>query len=193
MRRLGIRTMYGAMWDEYDEGTAYMPIVSKKRQVPVHDKYNFMALDEDGFDLPPDWYMRIAGFAGESLRGDRMMHETFPSKELQDYWSTRPRYEEKESDNASASGSNQKKSESWEEWDKLTKEKEGKDEPPPPPYSLEAEEPPVPPRPSATGALNAVPSSPEPFSSPAFSYPAASNCPTILAPFYVASSRILTR
>lgn len=32
-----------------------MPVVSKKRQVPVNDKYNFMALDEDGYDLPADW------------------------------------------------------------------------------------------------------------------------------------------
>lgn len=39
----------------YDEGTAFMPVVSKKRQVPKHDKYEFMALDEDGYDLPPDW------------------------------------------------------------------------------------------------------------------------------------------
>ena len=41
----------------YDEGTAYMPVVSHKRQLPVHEKYNFMALDEDGFDLPSDWYV----------------------------------------------------------------------------------------------------------------------------------------
>ena len=39
----------------YDEGTAFMPVVSKKRQVPKHDKYEFMALDEDGYDLPSDW------------------------------------------------------------------------------------------------------------------------------------------
>ncbi len=32
-----------------------MPVVQNKRQVPKNDKYNFMALDEDGFDLPPDW------------------------------------------------------------------------------------------------------------------------------------------
>lgn len=32
-----------------------MPVVSKKRNLPVHEKYNFMALDEDGFDIPSDW------------------------------------------------------------------------------------------------------------------------------------------
>lgn len=58
-RRLGVRVMYGAMWDEYDEGTAFLPVVQTKRQVPLPcgegGKYKFMALDEDGYDLPSDW------------------------------------------------------------------------------------------------------------------------------------------
>ena len=32
-----------------------MPVVQTKRQLPVHEKFNFMALDEDGYDLPSDW------------------------------------------------------------------------------------------------------------------------------------------
>ncbi|KAI0802971.1 hypothetical protein BC629DRAFT_1696033 [Irpex lacteus] len=134
LRRQGVRTIYGAMWDEYDEGTAFLPVVSKKSQLPVHEKYGFMALDEDGYDLPPDWYMRIAGFAGESLRGERFIQETFPSKELDDYWSSRPHYEEKDE---KACGSGEGEKQSWEEWQKLEKEKE--DLPPPPPYTLEAD------------------------------------------------------
>jgi hypothetical protein len=43
----------------YDEGTALMPVVQTKRQVPVSDKFHFMALDEDGHDLPSDWYATI--------------------------------------------------------------------------------------------------------------------------------------
>lgn len=93
-RHAGVRIIYGAMWDEYDEGTAFMPVVSSSKQLPVHPQFNFLALDADGHSLPSDWYMRIAGFAAESLRGDRMLHESFPVKELQDYWATRPRYEE---------------------------------------------------------------------------------------------------
>ncbi|CAL1696791.1 unnamed protein product [Somion occarium] len=131
VRRQNVRTIYGAMWDEYDEGTAFMPVVSKKRELPVHEKYNFMALDEDGFDLPPD-----------CLHGERLIHETFPSKELQDYWSSRPKYEDKtdEPGCSSGSGSNKEKGESWEEWEKIEKLKEVSDEPPPPPYTLEADE-----------------------------------------------------
>ncbi len=34
-----------------------MPVVSKKRNLPRSDKWRFMALDEDGYDLPPDWYV----------------------------------------------------------------------------------------------------------------------------------------
>ena len=98
-----------------------MPVVSHKRQVPIHDKYRFMALDEDGFDLPPDWYMRICGYAVESIRGERLILGTFPSKELQDYWSSRPHYEDEvSSSSAGGSGSKQgeEKSQTWEEWEK---------------------------------------------------------------------------
>lgn len=93
-RHVGVRIIYGAMWDEYDEGTAFMPVVSSSKQLPVHSQFDFLALDADGHSLPSDWYMRIAGFAAESLHGDHMLHESFPVKELQDYWATRPRYEE---------------------------------------------------------------------------------------------------
>ncbi|KAF7297924.1 hypothetical protein HMN09_01013200 [Mycena chlorophos] len=93
-RLKGVRVFYGAMWDEYDEGTAFLPVVSKAKQLPESERWPFLALDEDGFDLPSDWYMRIAGFAAEGLRSERRVHDTFPNKELQDYWGTRPRYEE---------------------------------------------------------------------------------------------------
>ena len=39
-------------------------------------------------------YMRICGFAVEGLRSERRIFESFPSKELSDYWSSRPKYEE---------------------------------------------------------------------------------------------------
>ena len=85
--------------------------------------------------------MRICGFAAEGLRGDRLILGTFPSKELQDYWSTRPKYEDEAGpSSAGGSGSKDEKGQSWEEWEKLMQNKENGDEPPPPPYSLEAEE-----------------------------------------------------
>lgn len=140
VRRHGVRTVYGAMWDEYDEGTAFLPVVSKKHQVPVLETHKFMALDEDGYDLPPDWYMRICGFAGESLRGERILHDTFPSKELEDYWSTRPRYEDNEAQ-AGPSMSSEGKSSGYAEWSKALEGHEGDVDVPPPPYTLEMENP----------------------------------------------------
>lgn len=147
-KRLGIRTLYGAMWDEYDQGTALMPVVEKSRMLPESDKFSFLALDEDGFELPSDWYMRICGFAGEGLRSERLIHETFPSKELQDYWSTRPKYGEKADPSVSSGSTNSEGDASTESsavsqyqaWlAKLPTHKD--DEPPPPPYTLEADEP----------------------------------------------------
>ena len=41
----------------YDEGTAFMPVVPYKRLLPVSDKYPFLALDADGYDLPSDWWV----------------------------------------------------------------------------------------------------------------------------------------
>ncbi|KAF9560284.1 hypothetical protein CPC08DRAFT_750561 [Agrocybe pediades] len=176
-KRLGVRTMYGAMWDEYDEGTAFMPIVENKRLLPESDKFRFMALDEDGYDVPCDWYMRICGFAAEGLRSERMIHETFPVKELQDYYSSRPRYEEvdvsrkegefisgsvmgaasgsgRSGEGASSSGGNGNDNgggQTYEEW--LAGQKEEKEELPPPPYTLEAEE-------AASSAPGPTPSGP---------------------------------
>lgn len=36
-----------------------MPVVEHKRLLPESDRYPFMALDEDGYDLPSDWLVPI--------------------------------------------------------------------------------------------------------------------------------------
>ncbi|KAK7468293.1 hypothetical protein VKT23_002807 [Stygiomarasmius scandens] len=136
-KRLGVRTVYGAMWDEYDEGTAFLPVVEKTRNLPTSEKYQFLALDCDGYDLPADWYMRICGFASEGLKGERLIHETFPSKELQDFWATRPKYEQHgyKPDASGCEAESGGSGQSYQEW--LSGQGEAKDELPPPPYSLE--------------------------------------------------------
>ncbi|KAG1809837.1 uncharacterized protein HD556DRAFT_1280610 [Suillus plorans] len=153
-RHAGVRIIYGAMWDEYDEGTAFMPVVSSSKQLPVHPQFNFLALDADGYSLPSDWYMRITGLAAESLRGDRMIHETFPVKELQDYWATRPRYEDKTA--------HEEEAERWKEaqrayHDWATKEGGAAVDEAPPPYRLEDEQPTHSPRTSSTPNVRPVP------------------------------------
>ncbi len=61
----GARMLYGAMFDEVDEGTAMFKLAS----VPAP---GFLALDADGCHLPPDWYLRLAGAAAQAVRrGER--------------------------------------------------------------------------------------------------------------------------
>jgi len=54
-RLKGVRSVFGATWDGYEMGTAFLPVVSTKRMLPTDGRFNFMALDEDGHDLPSDW------------------------------------------------------------------------------------------------------------------------------------------
>ena len=87
-------------------------------------------------------YMRICGLAAEVLRSERLIHETFPIKELQDYWTSRPKFEEcnkEDKDNVPSgpvdeSGATQL----YQDW--LASQNEVKEEVPPPPYSLVDEE-----------------------------------------------------
>jgi hypothetical protein len=46
----------------YDEGTAFLPVVEKKRLLPESEHWPFLALDEDGYDLPGDWYVVFSIF-----------------------------------------------------------------------------------------------------------------------------------
>lgn len=39
-----------------------MPVVELKRNLPVSDKFSFLALDEDGFDCPADWLVALILF-----------------------------------------------------------------------------------------------------------------------------------
>ncbi|ESK95731.1 xylosidase arabinosidase [Moniliophthora roreri MCA 2997] len=87
----GVSVLYGASWDEYDEGTALMPAVAKKELLPVSHRYPLMSLDEDGYDIPSDWYMRICGLAKDVLCGVVPNGPTFPPQGLLNYWETRSR------------------------------------------------------------------------------------------------------
>ncbi|CAE6426615.1 unnamed protein product [Rhizoctonia solani] len=85
----GVRFMYAEMFDGFEEGTAILP-----------------SLGAQSDSTPSDWYLRIAGSASEALKGEKRLYEEFPRKELFEYWSTRPRYEERDDDQIpTASGS----------------------------------------------------------------------------------------
>jgi hypothetical protein len=72
----GCSMLYGAMFDEVDEGTAMFKIAPTPADQPVN--CNFVPLNADGYNLPSDWYLRLANEAGKMLRGDIPLQSTIP-------------------------------------------------------------------------------------------------------------------
>ncbi len=64
--KLGVRSLYLAMFDEFDEGTAIHPSEPRMDKLPIGS--NLLFLNQDGCSLPADWYLHLANRAGESLR-----------------------------------------------------------------------------------------------------------------------------
>ena len=89
-RKWGARIMYGAMWDEYDEGTQFMPAITKAAALPQDQsqRYTLIAYDVDGYDVPPDWYMRIAGYGSALVKDELFIEDRFPEK-LFNNWETK--------------------------------------------------------------------------------------------------------
>lgn len=64
----GCTMVYGAMFDEVDEGTAMFKLAPTPAELPAQG--TFVPLNIDGTNLPSDWYLRLAGAATRMLRGD---------------------------------------------------------------------------------------------------------------------------
>jgi hypothetical protein len=62
----GNTMLYGAMFDEVDEGTAMFKLAASRRDVP--GQAPIVTLDVDGERLPSDWYLRLAREAQKALR-----------------------------------------------------------------------------------------------------------------------------
>jgi len=73
----GCTKIYGAMFDEVDEGTAMFKVVSDRQNLPREAQDRLVYLNADGFRLTSDWYLHLAEEAGKMLR-----HETTPSQLL---------------------------------------------------------------------------------------------------------------
>ena len=61
-----VPAIYGAMFDEMDEGTAMLPAVTRPDRLPAGGRFVF--LNQEGCSLPSDWYLRVMGPASEFLR-----------------------------------------------------------------------------------------------------------------------------
>ena len=74
--RSGCTMVYGAMFDEVDEGTAMYKCVPTAAQLPAQG--TFVPLNADGYNLGSDWYLRLADQAGRMLRGEIPVTSTIP-------------------------------------------------------------------------------------------------------------------
>ena len=72
----GCPMIYGAMFDELDEGTAMFKLAPTAAQLPAQG--TFVPLNIDGTNLPSDWYLRLANEAGKMLRGERPVSSALP-------------------------------------------------------------------------------------------------------------------
>ncbi|MFC1608292.1 LamG-like jellyroll fold domain-containing protein [Candidatus Latescibacterota bacterium] len=63
--KMGSKFMFVAMFDEIDEGTAMYKMAETENDIPIGS--NQVTLDEDGYDLPSDWYLRLGGSAQDML------------------------------------------------------------------------------------------------------------------------------
>ena len=72
----GCTMIFGAMFDEVDEGTAMFKMAPTPNELPVDG--TFVPLNIDGQALPSDWYLRLAKEASKMLRGGTPVRKQMP-------------------------------------------------------------------------------------------------------------------
>ncbi|HEX6463012.1 MAG TPA: glycoside hydrolase family 71/99-like protein [Vicinamibacterales bacterium] len=75
--RAGNTMLYGAMFDEVDEGTAMFKLAASRREAPIERPV--VTMDVDGKSLPSDWYLRLAREAQRRLTAARRTSNPRPS------------------------------------------------------------------------------------------------------------------
>ena len=76
LKRSNISTMYVAMFDEYDEGTAIAKAAENSTMIPTNQY--FLTLDADGVALSSNFYLRLAEAANRMLKGEAPPTSTVP-------------------------------------------------------------------------------------------------------------------
>jgi hypothetical protein len=76
IKNLGLNSMYFAMFDEYDEGTAIMKNATDWSMIPT-DQY-FLTSSADGIWCSSDFQLRVAAASIEMLKGTRAITTTVP-------------------------------------------------------------------------------------------------------------------
>jgi hypothetical protein len=72
----GCTMLYGAMFDEIDEGTAILKGCPKKSLAPSDGWW--LTWDADGYNLPSNWYLQVAGWGNKMLKKQIPLSKTMP-------------------------------------------------------------------------------------------------------------------
>jgi hypothetical protein len=72
----GCNMLYGAMFDEMNEGTSMLKMAATTNQLPVGA--SLVPLNIDGYALPSDWYLQLANQAGRTLRREIPLQSRMP-------------------------------------------------------------------------------------------------------------------
>ncbi len=73
---IGCTMLYGAMFDEMNEGTSMFKMAPTAGDLPTGAA--LVPLNVDGINLPSDWYLRLAGEATKMLRGQTPVQPQIP-------------------------------------------------------------------------------------------------------------------
>ena len=76
VRTAGAQMLKIAMFDEVNEATAMFKLASSRQDAP--DQGYWLTLDADGFILPSDWYLRLAGEITRAFRGQTSLSPVTP-------------------------------------------------------------------------------------------------------------------
>ncbi len=77
----GATMLYGAMFDEVNEGTSMFKMLPDAAGAPVQGippGYTFVTLDADGCPLPSDWYLSLAGAATTAVHSGMQPSPNLP-------------------------------------------------------------------------------------------------------------------
>ena len=77
MKRVGTRSLYMAMFDELNEGTAIFKVAETQQQIPAGRWY--LTLDAEGTVTSSDFYLRLTNDAGRMIKGEIPYTETHPT------------------------------------------------------------------------------------------------------------------
>jgi hypothetical protein len=77
-RAAGARMLKIAMFDEVNEGTAMFKAAARRADAPKQGYW--LTLDADGFDLPSDWYLWLAGEITRAFHEGRELAREMPAR-----------------------------------------------------------------------------------------------------------------